>query len=63
MIQARQVKIVEVGPRDGYLLGRATQPGKVAKARTYQLMPGMAYLYGEGDLQVTDCNHRLCCIA
>jgi hypothetical protein len=26
------------------------QPGKVAKVRTYELTPGMAYHYGEGDL-------------
>jgi len=26
------------------------QPGKVAMARTYELTPGMAYLYNEGDL-------------
>jgi predicted metal-dependent enzyme (double-stranded beta helix superfamily) len=26
------------------------QPGKVAKVRTYELTPGMAYLYNEGDL-------------
>ena len=26
------------------------KPGKVAKIRTYRLTPGMAYLYGEGDL-------------
>jgi hypothetical protein len=26
------------------------QPGKVEKVRTYELTPGMAYLYNEGDL-------------
>ena len=26
------------------------QPGKVAKVRTYKLTPGMAFLYGEGEL-------------
>lgn len=26
------------------------QPGKVAKVRTYAMTPGIAYLYGEGDL-------------
>ena len=26
------------------------KPGKVAKVRTYKMTPGMAHLYGEGDL-------------
>ena len=30
-------------PKDG-------QPGKVAKVRSYKMMPGMAYVYGEGVL-------------
>ena len=30
-------------PKDG-------QPGKVTKVRTYEMTPGTAHLYGEGDL-------------
>ena len=35
-------RLVET-PTDG-------KPGKVAKVRTYKMTPGMAHLYGEGDL-------------